>query len=59
MDFDIITYQPGLKIISKKAFKYMTRYQAQLNKTLTDDQKTCLTAAINALSALLICLNVL
>lgn len=55
-DFDIITYKPGLILITRKALKYMSVHQAELGKTLTDDQKTCLQAAITAVAALLSCL---
>jgi len=44
------TYIFGLSLVLKAAHKYMTRYQAQLQGSLTSEQYTCLVSTIEALA---------
>jgi len=44
------TYIFGLSMILKAAHKYMTRYQAQLQGSLTEVQYACLVSTIAALA---------
>jgi|EndMetStandDraft_2_1072991.scaffolds.fasta_scaffold110932_2 hypothetical protein len=57
-DYDIITYVPSLILNARKLNKYMSVHQAELAKTLTPEQQTCLTNALAAVGELLICLVV-
>jgi len=51
------TYIPQLLFWAKFSHKYMTRWQTKLEANLTTEQYACLTAAISALQALLICVG--
>lgn len=51
------TYIPGLRLVLKAAHRFGTRYQTQLQGSLTSDQYTCLLSTLNAIADCLVLLG--
>jgi hypothetical protein len=53
----IRTYIPGLRLILKAAHRFGTRYQTQLQGSLTGPQYTCLLSTLAAIADCLVLLG--